>query len=252
MARHFLNLEDAATVPTEAFLLTHLTHHAVTDLHEADALGVVHGEVGLGKPFAVDDALTACDAAQACTVSFASRPSMRVIALGLLQALTRTACTELNRFQATQQLLEELGQRRRMLVIDEAQRLNRECIEYLRHLYDHPATTFALLLVGGDGCWEVLSREPMLRSRVYRRVTFRPLTNQDVLGMIGGYHPIYHGVPDELVLFVDDHFGHGNFRNWAAFTHSAQALCRRAGRQRLDEDVARNVFALHGGGVATR
>jgi DNA transposition AAA+ family ATPase len=225
MARHFLGLEGAATVPTQAFLLT---HRAVSDLHEAGALGVVHGEAGLGKTFAVDDAL------------------------GLLQALTRTAATDLNRFQATQQLLEELGQRRRVIVVDEAQQLNRECIEYLRHLYDHPATTFALLLVGGDGCWEVLSREPMLRSRVYRRVTFRPLTNREVLGMIGDYHPIYHGVADELVLFVDDHFGHGNFRNWAAFTRSAQALCREAGREGLDEDVARNVFALHGGGVATR
>jgi DNA transposition AAA+ family ATPase len=248
MARHFLGLEGAVTVPTEAFLLT---HHAVGDLHEAGALGVVHGEAGLGKTFAVDDALAHCDGTHACTVSFAGRPSMRIVALGLLQALTRTASTDLNRFQATQQLLEELGQRRRVVVVDEAQQLNRECIEYLRHLYDHPATTFALLLVGGDDCWEVLSREPMLRSRVYRRVTFRPLTNREVLSMIGDYHPIYHGVPDELVLFVDDHFGHGNFRNWAAFTRSAQVLCAKTGRERLDEEVARNVFALRGG-VATR
>ena len=249
MARHFLGLEGAMTVPTEAFLLT---HRAVSDLHTTGAMGVVHGEAGLGKTFAVDDALARCEGVQACAVSFPSRPSMRVVALGLLQALTRAASLELNRFQATQQLLEELGQRHRVVVVDEAQRLNRECIEYLRHLHDHPATTFALLLVGGDGCWEVLSREPMLRSRIYRRVTFRPLTNQEVLRMIGDYHPLYHGVPDELVLFVDDHFSHGNWRNWAAFTHSAATLCRRSGRDRLDEDVARNVFALHGGGVATR
>jgi hypothetical protein len=105
------------------------------------------------------------------------------------------------------------------------------------------------VLVGGDGCWEVLSRELMLRSRIYRRVTFRPLTSRQILTLIPTYHPIYQGVPDELVLFVDDHFGHGNFRNWAAFTHSAQALCGQADRTRLDEEVARNVFALHGGGV---
>jgi hypothetical protein len=177
---------------------------------------------------------------------------MRLVALGLLQALTRCSTGNLNRFQATLQLLDELGQRRRVVVVDEAQRLNSEVIEYLRYLHDHPATTFALLLVGGDGCWEVLSREPMLRSRIYRRVTFRPLTSRQVLDLIPGYHPIYRGVAEELIAFVDEHFGHGNFRNWASFTHSAQTLCRQASREWLDEEVARNVFTLHGGGGASR
>ncbi len=133
-------------------------------------------------------------------------------------------------------------------MIDEAQRLNRECIEFLRHLHDHPLTRFGLLLVGGDGCWQVLSREPMLRSRMYRRVVFKALSGKELLAGIRNYHPIYTGVPDELVLFIDDYFGHGNLRNWASFTRSAAGLCRRHKRT-LDEEVARNVFALHGGGV---
>jgi len=120
MARHFLGLANAATVPTEAFLLT---HRAVSDLLTTGAMGVVHGEAGLGKTFAVDDALAHCDQVQACTVSFPSRPSMRVVALGLLEALTRAARLDLNRFQATHELLEELGQRHRLVVVDEAQRL---------------------------------------------------------------------------------------------------------------------------------
>ena len=244
MARHFLGLAGAATVPTEAFLLT---HRAVADLAAHAAMGVVHGEAGLGKTFAVDAALARHPDLPACTVSFPSRPTMRTVAVGLLQALTRTSSLDLNRFRATQQLLDELGRQRRVLVVDEAQWLNRECIEYLRHLHDHPATTFGLLLVGGDGCWEVLSREPMLRSRIYRRVTFRPLTSQQVLGLIGDYHPLYQGVPDELVLFIDDHFAHGSWRNWAAFTHSAARLCEQTGRARVDQEIARNVFALHGG-----
>ena len=36
MARHFLELADAATVPTEAYLLTRRT---VADLYEAGAMG---------------------------------------------------------------------------------------------------------------------------------------------------------------------------------------------------------------------
>jgi hypothetical protein len=113
-------------------------------------------------------------------------------------------------------------------------------------------TTFALLLVGGDGCWEVLSREPMLRSRIYRRVVFRPLNRRQVLSMVRQYHQVYRDIADELVDFIDDNFAHGNFRNWAAFTRSAQDLCQRTGRLTVDEAIARNVFALHGGIAAAR
>ena len=46
-----------------------------------------------------------------------------------------------------------------------------------RYLHDHDDTAFGLLYVGGNGCWEVLSREPMLRSRIFRRVRFGPMTH---------------------------------------------------------------------------
>ena len=38
-------------------------------------------------------------------------------------------------------------------------------------------------------------------------------------------------------------------RNWAAFTHSALALLAETRRDRIDEQIVRNVFALHGGGT---
>jgi hypothetical protein len=43
-------------------------------------------------------------------------------------------------------------------------------------------------------------------------------------------------------------FAHGNLRHWAAFTLSATALAQETGPSRLDEQIARNVFALHAGG----
>jgi DNA transposition AAA+ family ATPase len=246
MARHFLDLDGAQTVPTEAFKLT---RRAISDLFETRAMGVVHGEAGLGKTFAVEEALNRWPDVESLWAAFPSRPTMRLVAVTLLELLTRVPCGERNRFYATALLVEELAQRPRMLVIDEAQRLNRECIEYLRHLHDQPTTHFALLLVGGDGTWEVLSREPMLRSRVYRRVTFQPLPAPHMIQAIRSYHLIYQDTTDELLLFIDDNFGHGNFRNWASFTRSAQDICRHAGRLQIDERVARNVFTLYGGGV---
>ena len=129
--------------------------------------------------------------------------------------------------------------------------MNRECIEVLRHLHDHPATSFCLLLVGGDGTWQVLSREPMLRSRIYRRVTVQPLSTQQVVGLMPAFHPIYTDTQPELLLFIDDHFAHGNLRDWAAFTHTAARLMA-SGKAELDEQLARNAFALHGGGGKQR
>lgn len=93
---------------------------------------------------------------------------MRLVAAALLAELTRVPTGRGNRFVLTEQLVEELapppGGGGRVVVVDEAQSLNTECIEYLRYLHDHRSTRFALLLVGGDGTWKVLSREPMLRS----------------------------------------------------------------------------------------
>jgi predicted AAA+ superfamily ATPase len=133
--------------------------------------------------------------------------------------------------------------------VDEAQRLNRECIEFLRHLHDHPRTRFALVLVGGADAWAVLSREPMLRSRIYRRVSVTPLSSSEVCALMGSFHPIYAGADAELRLLIDDHYTHGNVRDWAAFTLTAARLCAETGRERVDERVVRNTFALHGGGV---
>jgi hypothetical protein len=44
-------------------------------------------------------------------------------------------------------------------------------------------------------------------------------------------------------------FAHGNLRDWASFTPSAATLCTRHGRERLDTEIARNIFAVDGGGI---
>jgi hypothetical protein len=245
MVRHFLDLDGARTLPTEPLLLV---ERAVTDLTASGAMGAVHGPAGLGKTFAVEQALAHRPELSVCWTSFPSRPTMRLVAATLLEELTGVAVGRANRFALTAQLLEELAAPTRVLVIDEAQQLNQECIEFLRYLHDHPLTRFALLLVGGDGAWKVLSREPMLRSRIYRRVAFTALSPEQVCTLIPTFHPLYTGVDVELLLFIDDHFAHGNLRDWAAFTHTATGLCRGRGGARVDERIARNAFTLHGGG----
>jgi DNA transposition AAA+ family ATPase len=246
MGGHYLDLADARTLPTPGLVAT---HRAVADLLEYTAMGVVHGMAGLGKTYGVQQALARAGEHSACWATFPSRPTMRLVAARLFEQLTYGSAGRRSRFELMDQLVEELVVRPRAIVIDEAQRLTSECIEFLRYLHDHPHTRFGLILVGGDGCWEVLSREPMLRSRIFRRVNITPLTGGQVCELMGGFHPIYAGVEREVLLLVDDHFAHGNLRDWVSFTHSAAKLCAEHGRERLDAEIARNTFALHGGGV---
>jgi len=240
-ARHHLKLTGAQTLRTTPLALT---ERAVRDIVSARAMGVIHGPAGCGKTFAWETAVGLVDV-PVCMVQFPSRPSMLRVARVLLKKLTGTP-PKGNRFDLSDELIDFLSEKDLLVVIDEAQWLNRECIEYLRHLHDDPATRFGLLLAGGDGCWEVLSREPMLRSRLHRRVAFAPLDRAAILQAIPAYHALYHDTGDGLIGLIDDVFAHGNLRAWAEFTHTALEIL--GGRGQLTEAVARAVFALHDGG----
>jgi DNA transposition AAA+ family ATPase len=205
--RHYLGLRDAAVLATRHLLLT---GQAVGDLVASEAMGAVVGPAGLGKTFAIDHALESVSE-PVVRLAFEARPTMRLVADRLLCALTGAPGWG-TRFAMTDQLLNRLSERRRLVVIGEAQNLNRECFEYLRHLHDDPATRFALLFDGGDGCWEVLAREPMLHSRIYRRVAFAPLSEPDVLRLIPGYHLIYRDADPELLLVIDEKVARGRLR----------------------------------------
>jgi type II secretory pathway predicted ATPase ExeA len=253
MPQHFVNLPGAATLPTRQY---QLTGQIIDDLIAELATGVVHGPAGTGKTYAVEAALERLREASSsgqvsvCTLAFPSKPTMRLVADELLTALTGAAPPRSrNRFQLISALVDLLSGPRRLVVIDEAQRLNGDCIELLRHLHDHPHTRFAPLYVGGDGCWEVLSREPMLASRVFRRLPFTRLDRLAVPALMRRYHPVYDGTDDTLLLEIEDAYGKGMLRNWAVFTHAAIGLCATAGTGRITAEVAGNVYAKLGGGI---
>jgi type II secretory pathway predicted ATPase ExeA len=251
MPRHFAGLDGAATLATAQF---QLTARIVADLIASQATGVIHGPAGTGKTYAVEAALEILthdhEPVTAYTLAFAPGPTMRQVTDALVHALTGASVpSHRSRFYLTAALTGLLSGPPRLVVIDEAQRLNGDCIELLRHLHDHPDTRFALLYVGGDGCWEVLSREPMLRSRVFRRLPFQPLPRAQVPALMRGYHSIYHGADDPLLLDIDDTCAHGSLRDWAVFTRTAVTLCDESGRDCIDETVAASAYALLGGGV---
>jgi DNA transposition AAA+ family ATPase len=243
VTRHYLDLRGAAVLATRHLLMT---GHAVADLINNEAMGAVVGAAGLGKTFAIAHVLES-RTEPVVHLAFEARPTMRLVADRLLNALTGAPWSG-TRFAMTAELLERLSERRRLIVIGEAQNLNRDCFEYLRHLHDDPATRFALLFDGGDGCWEVLAREPMLHSRIYRRVAFTTLSDRDVLTLIPGYHPIYREADPELLLLINDKVANGRLRSWAAFTHTTASICCSNGGRGLDRRTAESAITQLGGG----
>lgn len=240
MPCHHLGLTDASVLHTRHLLLT---DQAVGDLVESEAMGAVVGPAGLGKTFAIARAVEA--RSEPVSLTFEGRPTMRLVADRLLHAFTGSPARG-TRFAMTDELLNRLAERRRLIVVGEAQNLTRDCFEYLRHLHDDPATRFALVFDGGDGCWEVLAREPMLRSRIYRRVAFSALTDADVLKLIPAYHPIYANADPELLVLINDEAAHGRLRSWAAFTHTAAAICEYAGAAGINAKIARGTITQLG------
>jgi hypothetical protein len=86
---------------------------------------------------------------------------------------------------------------------------------------------------------EVIARDPMLHSRIYRRVAFAALTDGDILELIPSYHRIYHDVDPDLLLFINDQATHGRMRSWAAFTMTAASICDHHNARCVDREIAR-------------
>jgi len=233
MVRHFLSVEDAKTIHTKPYLRA---QRCVSDCATARAIGVVHGIAGLGKTFTVEAAAAQAEIPVEWFV-FARRPSHTQLVKTLYQQLSGVEPRgEL--YKLLNELRDVLTERPRMIVVDEAQQLTADAFELLRFLHDDPRTDFALMFVGGNGCWKVISRYAMLLSRVYREVAMRNLSEEEVLDVLPRYHPIHQNVSPEVLLMVDEQFAHGIFRLWASFTHTVSELCASQRRESYDEPLA--------------
>lgn len=238
---HFLDLPHAACVRTHAF---RIANWAVADITAIGAMGIIHGPAGLGKTFAVRTG-TQDVAVPVSWFDFPGRTSTKQLVRSLVSEITGVA-HDGPRDILERALIDELERRPRLLIIDEAQRLYDEAIEYLRHLYDNPRTQIALLLVGGNDCWKRVSKYPMVTSRLYRRIAFNPLTNDEVLEHIPHFHPLYKTAPAQTLLRINDDFAHGTWRNWTAFTRTLLTLLDKCPGQPLDGELIDAALQLHG------
>jgi hypothetical protein len=246
MSEYFLNLEGARILDTYGYLAT---QRAIDDLARVNGMGVIHGDAGNGKTFSVKSGLRRLKGTEVIWFDFPGRTTTKTLVRALLKELTGIE-HDATRPKLEALLLDRLAERRRVAVIDEAQRLYDESIEYLRHLYDRPSSQFALLLVGGNHCWSRVSSYPMVWSRVYRKIAFEPLDIDEVIAHIPRFHPVYADVAAELIAEIDDSFAHGNLRDWTKFTVDAVTLMKENNLDHLTEDLVADIcsFAAHGDG----
>ncbi|MEU2871635.1 ATP-binding protein [Streptomyces olivoreticuli] len=226
--RHYLSLKDAATAWLPVF--EDLARGMEQTVGER-AIMCLSGDAGVGKTFALDAVLAAKPrpARRARLVRLVPRPAPTPLSLrsDLAAALNLEARPkDPGAFDAA--LREVLAARDHLLVVDEAQRLDSVCFEYLRYLFDDPYARLALVLVVGERGQAVLRRQKMLASRTAVSLMVPHLTLADVAEVIPCFHPLWRGAEADALTRLDVRWCHGNFRRWAQATHHALRLLRQA------------------------
>ncbi|MGW3077820.1 ATP-binding protein [Kitasatospora sp. NPDC001132] len=245
-ADHYLNLEGARTVATEA-LRTAQDNIAAT--LEARAMMCIAGAAGNGKSLSVNASLRLLAPDNSYRIAFRARPTPRDIRHELFRALGLPGEPPGRPIEFDTVLKSALARGFHVLVCDEAQWMSRECFEYWRYLWDDPSTDIAVVFAGGDGCAKVLRREPMLASRIYIWQHAVPLTLPEVLEAIPAFHPLWAGIDRDLIALVDKQAAHGNFRAWARITKLAADGLAAQGRTCVDEHLLRQVYGRLGVGT---
>lgn len=237
----WLGVPHARVVETAPF---RLAADALEDICAELAMGAFTGVAGTGKTFSVRTLLShRCSLPYTC-VEFDRRPTMLSVSRTLLSKLGAPEIRG-NKHSLIDPLVERLL-KPRLIVIDEAQRLNEECIDHVRSLHDRAETNFAVALLGGNGCFETLKGEPMLKSRIWRWTSVEPMEEDEVIEHLPRYHALYEHATEKQLLYVDRTFAHGSFRDWAGFTMTVLRLQRRTGKSALDDELLHTALVKHG------
>jgi DNA transposition AAA+ family ATPase len=232
----------AATVRTKSFVLAQTVAARAVELN---AIAGFFGDPGTGKTHAARH-FCATSPVEVVYITASPSPQLKEIYEELLtQTLgeMRTGSVrDLRRLCA-----QVLGERRRVVVIDECQHLSYLWHQQLRTLHDHPDAQFSMLLVGGRNAERTLKRDPQLWSRVKMRVHFEALEGNELVEALAAMHPVFANTDPQLLQDIDRKSCRGNLREWTTFLELASPLLRGSRHpDRLTTKVVRAVFTLRG------
>lgn len=241
----YFELTDARPVKTPSYLLA---RQAIKDAAEEGAIALIYGEAGTGKSFAARHAVAAVRSRLEieCIEWTAPHQARKEdVVKALLKQVTGRPF-EGTRFPLTERLEDELAQSKRLIWVEEAQNLNKSCMQVLRGVWDEPKTEFGFVFSGGHGCFDVLASDRMLMSRIARRCRFAPMKTDEVIEAIPEWHPLWRGRA-KLVRVADGRC-RGNWRKWSLLTSTCLSIMERRRESELNEDIIWAALAVIEGG----
>lgn len=225
--------------------------HNLTSAIQRQAMASVTGPPGTGKTSLLDLAEAAATV-PVHRIEPSLSPTMLSITAQLLEELTGDAGHG-TRHARIPQLLTALNAPC-VVLVDEAQRLNQITIDHLRFLHDHRDTNFALVFAGGEGCWNVLAKEPQLRRRIWRATFLTAHNDDETVEIVRKLHPIWSAVSDADLRwtyhrmpradYALEHAAGGIIGNWVALTYSA--IWQTDDPTDIDRAFLRNLLIQHG------
>ncbi|MEU6184145.1 ATP-binding protein [Streptomyces coeruleorubidus] len=214
---------------------------AVGQAMAAEGAACVFGDAGRGKTAALRMALSDPPVGWSVTwVRVPVRPSVSELRRAVFEALTLPGRFPHRSAEADERIIGALGQAR-VLVVDEAQRLPVPCLEYLQSLWDHPQARMALVLCGA-GSERAVARVPQLASRICAWQEVGRLAAGEVAATVSAFHPLWAGVADGEVAWIDQSCTHGVFRTWAALTTHLQNALLTVPDATVDRALLRRLF----------
>lgn len=239
---HFRNLVGARRVRTDELRRLEVELPGICEPGHLGILAVI-GQFGAGKTFTCLSAVAKLD--------------IRVVYIQTTQALNHKGLVvrlgkalEPGDWKGTYDalqpdLIELLGERDVLVVLDDAHKLTPTAITELRTLYDDDTTRIALLLVGGPLLESKLLAHGELDDRLAASIYIPVLTDDEAVDAIPLFHSFYEDVEEDLLRFINSRCL-GRFRRWAGFTHRAIRACEQAGAA-FDFDIAAEVLAAQRG-----
>ncbi len=178
-----------------------LATKTLKDTVQSNQMCALWGDAGLGKTFSTDTFISGLPGWRVAKFNAPVRATVRQIYLEFLTALTG-ASQQCSTDRAQAEIRDLLGQDRdTLVVVDETQNMNTIGFEVLRSFWDR-SRGFPLVLVGGPQAWNVISAEPMLRSRIRYPLQFKPLDFPEFLSLLPQYDAIFAGIDTGLAKLV--------------------------------------------------
>jgi hypothetical protein len=221
--RHLAGLpEDVPVLETIGFKMT---QHVAADAVSDGEIAAFTGRAGLGKTFAVDHAARHSDLPWVWA-QIGPSPRPKEVTARLLKAIFGSF-QDGTLYELTDLLVEELASDPRIVVIDDAQNLDKDGLDQIRLLHDLGASGFPLFLVGGEGCADKLASDPQLADRVGGWVKFKPIPSDQIVSLLSEYHPFFEATDPELLAKLDSAYAKGVLRRWARLLKSTLRLAAK-------------------------